>query len=273
MINYNIINEFIEKLKAGKTTASDINAIAEAYKNGELTNTVNLIEVENIKAIPSSVLEDLNCGDIVVKNENGNKHAYVVTYKEHHQGICLTYVDASMCETQSYDYVTDTWTYNSEDKVAFVNYSAGTGINITNGVISGAYTAGANITIEDGVITGTGASKLYQHCIKMTNKSSYTTAIFTLDLNIYNHEDAVYNNYTLLSNIPAGTLVSGIVYHSNGKIYLLTNYIGSSGGTSARFTAVILADNGVLNTTYETTEFTIHVGNNTTVSDNVIELE
>ena len=272
MINYNIINEFIEKLKAGKTTASDINTIAEAYKNGELTNTVNLIEVENIKAIPSSVIEDLNCGDIVVKNENGNKHAYVVTYKEHHQGICLTYVDASMCETQSYDYVTDTWTYNSQDTFTFVKYTAGTAIDITDGVISSTYTAGSNITIENNVISSTGASKLYQHRVRVTNNTSAASS-FTLDMNIYNHTETQLSKYTLGNAIPSGTLVSGVVYFSNSDIGILTNYIGLQGGTQGRFTAVLIAKAGVLNTTFETTEFVIHISNNTTVQDDVLELE
>lgn len=188
MINYNIINEFIEKLKAGKTTASDINAIAEAYKNGELTNTVNLIEVENIKAIPSSVLEDLNCGDTVVKNENGNKHAYVVTYKEHHQGICLTYVDASMCETQSYDYVTDTWTYNSQDTFTFVNYTAGTGIDITSGVISGAYTAGQGININGAEISAA-AGEVWESVIQFTIQTN------AVDIRIFTNEQLTSSNF------------------------------------------------------------------------------
>ena len=60
-------------------------------------------------------INSLSCGDIVIKNESGNKHTYVVTYKEDNQGICLTYTDATYLETVSYDYIDGNWTYNSTD--------------------------------------------------------------------------------------------------------------------------------------------------------------
>lgn len=112
--------------------------------------------VDNIKTISNDVLNKLKVGDIVLKNTNGQFHAYSVSFKKDDEGICLTYSDASVVETQSYDLVDGVWTYNSEDKTNLVNYTAGDNISINNGVISATdtkYTAGDNITIEDGVIS------------------------------------------------------------------------------------------------------------------------
>ena len=40
----------------------------------------------------------------------------MVSYKKDDTGMCLTYADASVVETQSYDYTEGHWVYNSEDK-------------------------------------------------------------------------------------------------------------------------------------------------------------
>ena len=76
---------------------------------------IKKVEVTNIQEISSSILSSLNCGDMVIKNTSGSKHTYVVSYKQDDVGICLTYSDATVVETVSYDYVTDTWVYNSTD--------------------------------------------------------------------------------------------------------------------------------------------------------------
>ena len=73
------------------------------------------LEVEDITALTTAQINELNCGNIVLKNINGNKHTYVVTYKENSVGICLTYSDAENVETVSYDCVNEVWTYNSTD--------------------------------------------------------------------------------------------------------------------------------------------------------------
>ena len=39
----------------------------------------------------------------------------MVSYKEHHVGICLTYSAAGYLETVSYDYTDGHWVYNSTD--------------------------------------------------------------------------------------------------------------------------------------------------------------
>lgn len=71
--------------------------------------------VSDIKGLTDKQIDKLECGDVVVKNENGSGHAYIVSFKQHHVGICLTYTDASVVETQSYDYTEGHWVYNSAD--------------------------------------------------------------------------------------------------------------------------------------------------------------
>ena len=78
-------------------------------------DAIKRLEVTNITTMNNDEINSLSCGDIVIKNESGNKHTYVVTYKEDNQGICLTYTDATYLETVSYDYIDGTWTYNSTD--------------------------------------------------------------------------------------------------------------------------------------------------------------
>lgn len=109
----------------------NIKEIVAAYQAGEIGAKV---EVANITAIDSAILTDLNAGDIVVKKTGDQRHTYVVTYKEENKGICMTYIDASVAETVSYDYVTNTWVYNSTDVTSLggASYTAGTGINISD---------------------------------------------------------------------------------------------------------------------------------------------
>lgn len=76
--------------------------------------------VDNIKEIDEKILDELECGDVVVKKtKSGNrhmKHTYIVSYYENKHGCCLTYTAAGLVETQSYDYTDGHWVYNSEDK-------------------------------------------------------------------------------------------------------------------------------------------------------------
>ena len=73
------------------------------------------LEVSNVKTLTSEQCEKLQCGDVVVKKDSSGEHAYVVTFKSD-SGMCITYMDASVVETQSYDKVGNEWVYNSEDK-------------------------------------------------------------------------------------------------------------------------------------------------------------
>ena len=93
----------------GKYITDIISNIASDYNGNKK------LEVNNITTLTTAQLNALNCGDVVIKNENGNKHAYVVSYKENNVGICLTYADAENVETVSYDYTNNEWVYNSTD--------------------------------------------------------------------------------------------------------------------------------------------------------------
>ena len=70
--------------------------------------------VSNIKQMTNADIENLSCGDVVLKEDASGKHAYLVSFKSD-TGLCLTYCDASCVETQSYDKVGDNWQYNSQD--------------------------------------------------------------------------------------------------------------------------------------------------------------
>ena len=69
-------------------------------------------------AIDGDILDSLNAGDKVVKVTGEQKHTYIVSYKGEGvgEGLCLTYTDASVIETVSYDFTSEGWAYNSTDK-------------------------------------------------------------------------------------------------------------------------------------------------------------
>lgn len=79
-------------------------------------------DVENITAIDGEVLSALKCGDQVVKHTAAMQHLYFVSYKGAGvgQGLCLTYCDASVVETVSYDFTENGWVYNSTDVTPLV---------------------------------------------------------------------------------------------------------------------------------------------------------
>lgn len=78
------------------------------------------LEVSNVKTLTTEQCNKLQCGDVVVKKDSMGEHAYVVTFKSD-TGMCLTYSDASVVETQSYDKTDNAWVYNSEDKIDITN--------------------------------------------------------------------------------------------------------------------------------------------------------
>ena len=166
--------------KGKRMVDEDLIAILESISN----NGIAKITTSNIKTLTNEDIESLKCGDIVAKVTGDQKHAYIVSYKEDGQGICLTYIDATYVETISYDYTDGNWVYNSQDSTEIQSkLTAGDNISITDNVISATdttYTAGTNITIEDGVISATGSdNKLYLHTIKYyaETSSGYKTNI------------------------------------------------------------------------------------------------
>lgn len=108
-----LINEKI----AGQGTAVDLGGALPAILSA-LAGAAMTVEVEDITAIDGSILDKLNVGDKIAKITGKQKHLYVVSYKGDGvgEGICLTYADASVIETVSYDFTADGWAYNSTDK-------------------------------------------------------------------------------------------------------------------------------------------------------------
>jgi len=78
--------------------------------------------VEDMTTLTTEDCNKLQPGMLVAKKTGNQYHVYMVSYKEEGVGMCLTYVDASRVETQSYDCTDNEWVYNSEDLVEFSNY-------------------------------------------------------------------------------------------------------------------------------------------------------
>ena len=93
------------KEPAGNHLSDIINNIANDY----------FVEVTDITALTNAQCEALQCGGVLIKVTGNQKHRYVVSYKEDKKGMCLTYTDASVVETVSYDYTDSNWVYNSTD--------------------------------------------------------------------------------------------------------------------------------------------------------------
>ena len=76
----------------------------------------------DITDLTDAQLDALNVGDKVAKKTGTAEHLYTVTYKDaENGGLCLTYVDASVVETVSYDHSESGWAYNSTDVTPIVS--------------------------------------------------------------------------------------------------------------------------------------------------------
>lgn len=81
-----------------------------------LIGLISPAEASDITALTDEQLDALNVGDKVAKKTGTAEHLYVVSYKDaENGGLCLTYTDASVVETVSYDHTESGWAYNSTD--------------------------------------------------------------------------------------------------------------------------------------------------------------
>lgn len=76
------------------------------------------VETDDIENMSGDILEQLQCGDQVIKLtiEDGKelRHTYIVTHKQA-TGICISYNTTGYSDTYSYDKVDGVWTFNSKD--------------------------------------------------------------------------------------------------------------------------------------------------------------
>lgn len=97
---------------------SDINKTDDIYWLRQIHNQLaaKTAEASDITALTDEQLDGLQVGDRVAKKTGTAEHLYVVSYKDaENGGICLTYTDASVVETVSYDHTESGWAYNSTD--------------------------------------------------------------------------------------------------------------------------------------------------------------
>lgn len=92
-----------------KALASLSAGIAELEKSKSIT-------VSDITGLADEQLDALLPGNKVIKETETASHVYTVSYKDDENGgLCLTYTDASVVETVSYDHTESGWVYNSTD--------------------------------------------------------------------------------------------------------------------------------------------------------------
>lgn len=107
--------EILAKIKnfrgANREFSQELPVILEAML--DLTEPVAASDVTDLT---DDELDALEVGDKVAKKTGTAEHLYVVSYKDaENGGICLTYTDASVVETVSYDHTESGWAYNSTD--------------------------------------------------------------------------------------------------------------------------------------------------------------
>lgn len=226
MLSYNILNEYVERLKK-----QDMPVMATT---------------DNITNLTGDDIAKLRVGDVVVKQTGNQKHLYLVTYKEENVGICMTYVDAYISETVSYDCIEGVWTYNSTDIVEKqAKLTAGDNITINDNTISATdtkYTAGTGISITDGVISATSnVRKLYHHKILLYCSSGciitpgYENHTISVILEMFTNSTNTPNLSQVFANINKEFMNGHVVKVDNTEVHEIVD---------TRFTNVNLANNG-----------------------------
>ena len=139
-----------------------------------------VLEVSNVKTLSNAQIDLLRCGDYLVKKDASGEHAYKVTFKSD-TGMCITYHDASVIETQSYDKIDGVWTYNSEDK--------------TENLLDVA----TKTDIESGTLAN--AKPIYWHGIEVFN-NTYTDYV---SCHILNNSPTKFTSWTQIENLMKST--------------------------------------------------------------------
>ena len=184
MLTYNVLNDYVEKLKKNELT---------------IVSTT-----DNIRALSTTDINKLRAGDIVLKEDETGKHAYVVSYKKDGTGICMTYTDATYAETISYDYnsVTKEWVYNSMDSIEFVSKS------YVDSLMSGA--------LKREIVETLPTEDIDTNTIYMVLDSEAST-----QGNVYNEYMYINNSWELIGSTAAGSVKKYIHYI---RLYCYRNY-------------------------------------------------
>lgn len=132
--------ELIAKLQ--RLNEDEISDAIEYVERMSDKDIPEIIDVEDITAISSSILQNLKGGDIIRKVDSTGKHSYFCSFKKDGTGLCLTYTDASVVETVSYDKSGSNWVYNSTDITELGGGGGGTQL----------YKHSVNITYMDGEV-------------------------------------------------------------------------------------------------------------------------
>lgn len=151
------------------------------------TNNFATFKVADVKNIDGEILSQLKCGDVVIKEDASGEHAYIVSYKKEYVGICLTYTDASVVETQSYDWDVEAgWIYNSEDKTPNLLELQNVE-DAPDGTINKALGLDSNGDLVKGTISS--GTKLYLHTLHTSN--------YSFSLRVYSKISTKFENLTI----------------------------------------------------------------------------
>lgn len=139
------------------------------------------LQVSNIQQLTDEQINGLKVGDVIAKKTGNQFHSYRVSYKEDKQGICLTYSDASLVETVSYDYVEGHWVYNSTDvtelgveELPSITGNANKYLKVNSGATD----------VEWGEVSG--GTKLYLHEVSLSAIPSYNESHFEFEISSEN---------------------------------------------------------------------------------------
>ena len=176
-----------------------------------------VLEVSDVKALSNSQIDLLRCGDYLVKKDASGEHAYKVTFKSD-TGMCITYHDASVIETQSYDKVDGVWVYNSEDK--------------TPNLLDAQTENDVKALVEGGALEN--AKPIYCHPIHIENQA-VGESNYHLTFLIFNNDSYAYDYPTFkqwLSNLAeqiepneVQLLCSGGIASSDKQLVIIASYL------------------------------------------------
>ena len=93
---------------------------------------VGMYPMENATTLTSKQIDMLRCGDILVKEDEAGKHAYIVSYKKEDE-MCITYCDHARIEEVYYEKGVNGWTYVQTDTTELLEGKLTGKVNMSTG--------------------------------------------------------------------------------------------------------------------------------------------